>query len=160
MGSPPVGDTLRWSFYSPSWQLLLEVAADSTAPATATRREQQVWGLRGPDDALLHRIDANANGSYAAIRDIGDAAFYQLTDSAFITSPRCRLRRRRVGTPCHSIHTRPKPISRSSVKKSSGQPHTPPLSFASLGVDPTEPPRCRRALWQRVCRCVRSVWIG
>ena len=51
-----------------------------SAPATPTRQEQQFWGLRGTDDAVLRRIDGNGDGSYTGE---GDRGYYQLTDSSF-----------------------------------------------------------------------------
>lgn len=81
-GSPPAGDTVRFQFYSLQWQPLLEVvAAGSTAtPPTTLSTEQQFWGLRGPNDAIYRRTDADADGAYSSPTDI---AYYQLTDSLF-----------------------------------------------------------------------------
>jgi hypothetical protein len=64
-GPPANPDEVLWTFYSLACQQLLEVTGhepSGTDPATATRQEQQFWGARGTDDALLRRIDANANG--------------------------------------------------------------------------------------------------
>lgn len=91
-GSPPPGDSQRWIFYSLAWQQLLEVVADTAATPTVTSNEQQFWGLRGTDDAILRRIDINGDGIYlinSVDPSVPERAFYQLVDSSF--SPACHI---------------------------------------------------------------------
>ncbi len=82
-GGPANLDTARWIFYSLAWQEMLEVEGHpptATDAAVMTRQEQQFWGLRSADDALLRRIDADGDGSYTGTSDYG---YFQLTDSSF-----------------------------------------------------------------------------
>ncbi|MCC6971879.1 MAG: hypothetical protein IT434_16840 [Phycisphaerales bacterium] len=68
-------------FYSPTWQLLLE--RHETFDGTTWQPgaiERQFFGLRGLDDAILRRVDANGDGDYA---DGGDVSYHQLTDASF-----------------------------------------------------------------------------
>ncbi|MBL8761112.1 MAG: RHS repeat-associated core domain-containing protein, partial [Phycisphaerae bacterium] len=68
-------------FYSPTWQLLLE--RHETFDGTTWQPgaiERQFFGLRGLDDAILRRVDANADGDFA---DQGDLSYHQLTDASF-----------------------------------------------------------------------------
>src|SRR5262249_49874064 len=61
-GSPAQGDYVTWTFYSPAWQQMQEVTTFTDTgepPAVHHSQEQQFWGLRGADDALLRRIDGN-----------------------------------------------------------------------------------------------------
>jgi RHS repeat-associated protein len=84
LGAPPTGDSTRWSFYSLSWQELLEVVATTATPPVVTGSEQQVWGLRGTDDAVLRRFDTNADGVYGdPVAPSPEPCLYQLTDSSF-----------------------------------------------------------------------------
>jgi RHS repeat-associated protein len=79
-GAPPAGTTIRYHFYSAAWQQLLEVEADVSTPTVTTRHEQQFWGLRGLDDAILRRTDSNGDNVYS---DSWDKSRYQLSDSSF-----------------------------------------------------------------------------
>jgi len=67
---------VRRMYYSPAWQVLQELDSASAVSNDATRRQEQVWGLRGADDALL-RTD------YRPAAPVPKDAFYQLTDSSF-----------------------------------------------------------------------------
>jgi RHS repeat-associated protein len=83
-GVEPGGDTTRYQFYSSAWQQLMEVVANTPTNGAApvpTSCEQQLWGLRGPDDAILRRIDGDADGTYTTAGV--DKSYYQLTDSSF-----------------------------------------------------------------------------
>jgi YD repeat-containing protein len=70
--SPAAGPTerVRWEFYSPQWQQLMEVVHDPSAAGQVQSQEQQFWGMRGTDDAVYRRIDHAVSGTY-------DDSFYQ-----------------------------------------------------------------------------------
>jgi RHS repeat-associated protein len=96
----PVGlDQRRIMFYSASWQLLTEYVDDYTnntttpSPSGVNRICQQVWGLRYIDDAVLRRVDTDADGSYEDEADGGEPngdpatehAYWHVTDAQFST---------------------------------------------------------------------------
>ncbi|MCC6678665.1 MAG: hypothetical protein IT436_16140 [Phycisphaerales bacterium] len=72
----------RWRFYSPQWQLLVEAKGTGGSPVTPANGpfEEQFWGLRGLDDAVVRR--SSEDGDHLFGED-GEYWYYQLTDSLF-----------------------------------------------------------------------------
>ncbi|MBL1218424.1 MAG: hypothetical protein D8M59_13145 [Planctomycetes bacterium] len=77
-------DEERTMYYSANWQLLEgHIDGDYVSSPGVDAIAQQVWGLRYIDDAVMKRIDGNADGDYGDEEDKGP--FYYLTDAQFST---------------------------------------------------------------------------
>ena len=76
---PPDGvlDEDRRFYYSFGWKLLQE-DIDDDLDGTLDHRAQTFWGLRGGDDVVMRRRDANLDGVY-------ENSYYHLTDDQFST---------------------------------------------------------------------------
>jgi len=80
-------DELHVYYYDNDWRILEDEQYDyghsSGYPGTSpTRRTQNVWGLRGTDDLILHRQDNTTDDDFD---DAEDRAFWHLTDAQFST---------------------------------------------------------------------------
>ena len=78
-------DEVRIMYYDSQWRIIEEEIDDIAVDpynAIPNRRIQYVWGIRGMDDIIMHRIDNDLDGSYTGQFD---RKYYHLTDIQFST---------------------------------------------------------------------------